>query len=568
MLHSDRVAVGVSHPVSFWSGVAAVTIGVLLQLPMYYDARHRHFVLRGMAMDPEMMVGMALMAVGIACVVHGLVARRSTEVSGRPLGDGIEVRALDGARIGPAHIRLMVVIALAIAIDTLKPYTFTFILPGVAKEYDLSSPTNHVIGHPPVALLPFFGILGTALGSFIWGYLGDKMGRRASILLASIIFIASSACGAMPAFWENQAMCFIMGLAVGGFLPIAYSLLVETVPSARRGQVVVLVAGIGTAAGFLLASVSAHWLIPLFNWRIMWFLGIPTGLVLIALNQFIPESPRFLIARGRLEEARAIMRIFGAAVVEVAPEAGVTGSSVVHGPPVSSGDRGLFHRPFVWLTFALLLYGLAWGVVSFGFIVWLPIDIAGAHTAIDQSQITAILSEAAVFSIPGAVFAAWLYGRSAKAAMVFFAAMCAASLVLFAVFGRQLTTSPSLLLVLLVILLISMWGSISVLCPYSAEVYPTRMRSSGAGIAAGASKLGGVLALVLSVLAISPPSLTGAAGLSAAPMVLAVVVIAAVGVETAHKSLETVPVRSGILKRYHDRDFINLDPLMDPGARH
>ena len=579
-----------SHPLSFWSGAAAVTIGVLLQLPMYIDAHRDHYVLNGMPMDPEMIIGMALMAAGLAAVVHGLYRRAANggaanggaandpslawsqglshahdqapaeqgRAAGATVATGangdhpadVQIRALDSTRIGGAHLRLMSALVVAIAIDTLKPYTFTFILPGVAKEYDLSSPAHQVLGHAPVALLPFFGILGTALGSVIWGYLGDRMGRRASILLACMIFIASSACGAMPAFWENESMCFVMGLAVGGFLPIAYSLLVETVPSRLRGQVVVLVAGVGTAAGFLLASVSALWLVPLFNWRIMWFLGIPTGLAIIGINQLIPESPRFLIAKGRYDEAFAIMKAFGAAVVEGSPNtpstapvpAFATASGAVGGAvdDQALGLSGLFRRPFRGLTSALSVYGLAWGVVSFGFIVWLPIDLASAHKAIHEAQVTAVLSEAAAFSIPGAVFAAWLYGRSSKAAMAFFAASCTAALGLFAVVGSKVATDPALLEALLVVLLISMWGSISVLCPYSAEVYPTRMRSTGAGLAAGASKLGGVLALALSVAAISPPSMTGAATLSAVAMLAAAVAIGAAGVETSRRRLDAI----------------------------
>ncbi|EQD58670.1 major facilitator transporter, partial [mine drainage metagenome] len=162
----------------------------------------------------------------------------------------------------------------------------------------------------------------------------------------------------MPAFWENQVMCFIMGLAVGGFLPIAYALLVETIPASRRGQAVVLVAGVGTAAGFLLASAFAHWLIPYFGWRIMWFLGIPTGLVLIALNQMLPESPRFLVATGRIEMARTVMRAFGVTLTEV-PVA--EDESVLSGPRpapyavstlwgAASDVFRLVHRPFVGLT--------------------------------------------------------------------------------------------------------------------------------------------------------------------------------------------------------------------------
>jgi MFS family permease len=106
----------------------------------------------------------------------------------------------------------MAALTLAVAIDTQKPFTFTFILPGVTAEYGLRSPSHPAPGHWPVALLPFFGILGTVLGSLIWGRLGDSIGRRASILLAAALFIGTAMCSAMPAFHWNLVACFVMGL--------------------------------------------------------------------------------------------------------------------------------------------------------------------------------------------------------------------------------------------------------------------------------------------------------------------------------------------------------------------
>jgi putative MFS transporter len=157
--------------------------------------------------------------------------------------------------------------------------------------------------------------------------------------------------------------------------------------------------------------------------------------------------------------------------------------------------------------------------------------------------VTALLAKAAFFSIPGAVLAAWLYGRSAKKAMVAFAATSALSLGVFWAFGPEVVASPTLFTVVLVALLVSMWGSISVLCPYSAEVYPTAVRATGAGLAAGASKVGGVLALAMAILAITPPDLTGAALMSAMPMLLAAVVVGIVGVETAGRPLDSIARR-------------------------
>ena len=134
----------------------------------------------------------------------------------------------------------------------------------------------------------------------------DRAAR--SLLLAATLFIGTAMCAAMPAFHWNLVACFFMGMSAGGLLPIAYSLLAETIPARRRGEAVVLVAGIGTALGFLLASWTAHWLIPTYGWRIMWFFGIPTGLALILLNRYIPESPRFLFSRGRADEAHDVLR--------------------------------------------------------------------------------------------------------------------------------------------------------------------------------------------------------------------------------------------------------------------
>ena len=139
------------------------------------------------------------------------------------------MRALDDAPMRPAHVGLLIVMAIAVTIDVMKPTTLAFVVPGMAQEYGLRSPLNPG-GTVPVALLPLSGITGTVIGSFFWGWLGDRIGRRASIMLAGIIFISTSICGAMPGYIWNFVMCFIMGLGVGGMLPIAYALMAEDYP--------------------------------------------------------------------------------------------------------------------------------------------------------------------------------------------------------------------------------------------------------------------------------------------------------------------------------------------------
>jgi MFS transporter, putative metabolite:H+ symporter len=536
--HRSKSGITFHNPLAFWSGAALVTIGVIANMPMLFAKKSTNYILAGTKADVGLIIGVLMIVVGTILTVIGVAPRqafkRSASASARV---HVRIKAMDDAKLTAAHYKLMAVLAVAIAVDTLKPFTFAFILPGYSAEYGLNSPSHPAPGALPAALFPIAGITGTTIGSFLWGFLADRIGRRACILLSAITFIGTAACGAMPSFNWNMAMCFLMGLGVGGLLPISYSLLSETIPARRRGGIVVLVAGIGTALGFLIASYGADWLIPHYSWRIMWFLGFPTGLVLIAINHFIPESPRFLLANGYASEARVVMRNFGAVAVEEQPDEQEPVSELA----AFKGEKfhELFRRPLGGLTLGVTLYGLAWGLVNFGFITWLPSNLA--KLGLSLTSITALIAKAALFSIPGAVLVAYLYDRwSSKKTMVLFSGITAATLAAFAVLGDSIVHHTGILTFLVICLLVSMWAVISVLSPYSAEVYPTKIRASGAGVAAGASKLGGVMALVMAALAISPPSVSGSAILVAIPCALAAVVIAVKGIETRGRRLEEI----------------------------
>lgn len=524
------------HPWAFYAGMTGLTVGVLLHLPMYFGQRHDHYMLAGMPMDGWMIFGMSLMLVGYVLIFYGIAPR-----VGRRMHDAgrVEVRALDHVRLGPAHYKLMAALAVGVAIDTQKPFTFTFILPGVASEYNLRSPTHPAPGHLPVALFPFIAIVGTVVGSLVWGHLGDRIGRRPTILLAATVFVGTSMCGAMPQYWENLVACFFMGAGAGGLLPIAYSLLTEAIPAKRRGQVVVLVAGIGTAVGFLFASWTAHWLIPTFGWRMMWFLNIPTGLSLILLNRFIPESPRFLFSRGRREDALAVMARYGSVVTERPADEPEDAPGAGQGAEEPAGVSTLLRRPFRGITAALTIYGLSWGFANFGFIVWLPVQLT--KNDISSGHVTAILAKAALFSIPSAVVMSWLYGRwSTRGVLILNAAMTVVPLAFFIFDSGGVAADNALLTVLLVILLVSLWGMISVIAPYAAEIYPTHIRAAGSGVIAGATKAGGVVALTMQVLGVGAVSLPAAALMAAVPAAVGGLMLLRVGIDTRGRGLEEI----------------------------
>ena len=205
--------------------------------------------------------------------------------------------------LGPAHWALMSVLVIALIIDIMKPATLGFTLPGMMTEYHVTKAT--------VSSFPFSALTGTVLGSIIWGVLADIYGRKATILLSAVMFVGTSICGAMPSLAWNVGMCFMMGVAAGGMLPVTYALLAEMMPSKHRGWALVLVGGLGAVGGYFAASAFSALLQPFFGWRILWILNLPTGLSLVLLGALIPESAKFLLARGRREEARNVMERFG-----------------------------------------------------------------------------------------------------------------------------------------------------------------------------------------------------------------------------------------------------------------
>ncbi len=516
-----------AHRRAFWSGIAAVSIGVVLHLPMYVGAGDMGYRLAGMPMDPSMKLGMALIVVGIALSVYGLVPRDAGAYPDRVAG--VRVAALDEAPIQRAHLALLAVMATAVTIDVMKPTTLAFVVPGVAQEYGLKSPLNPQ-GQVPVALLPLCALVGMVLGSAGWGWLGDRIGRRASILLAGVMFIATSICGAMPAFGWNLLMCFLMGAAVGGMLPIGFALLAETIPARHRSWLMVLIGG-DVAGAYIVTSLLASALEPRFGWRVLWLIGLPTGVLLILLNRWIPESPRFLLATGRTAEAEAVMARFGARLVREEPT------------PRSDEEPGrylqLFHRPLGGLTTAVALFGLGWGLVNSGFLLWLPTNLR--QLGLETGAPERLLAGAAIIGFPAVFVVALLYGFwSSRRTMIGVVLLTSATLFAFALLGRRVGDHPFLLQALIVLLLVGTNSILAVLTPYSSEVYPTRVRARGTGLAAACARGGGLLGVGVVVTGLAPPSLTGAAALGAVPTALAALAIACYGVETRRRRLEEI----------------------------
>jgi putative MFS transporter len=476
---------------------------------MYWMARGMGFHLAGMSMDAGMLVGMGLILAGCALAAFGLLPR--VEADAEPV---TVIAPPEDAALTPAHWMMCALLALALVVDIMKPASLGFVTPGMRAEYGLE---KHI-----VAFLPFAALAGTVAGSFVWGWLADIYGRRASILLSSVMFVGTSICGAMPDFWWNVGMCFLMGAAAGGMLPVAYALLAEIMPTRHRGWSLVLVGGIGAVGGYFAASAFSAWLQPAWGWRILWFLNLPTGLILIALSPFLPESARFLQHIGRGAEARAMLARFGAVVVSTPRER----ESHSHLPPVDPRYLGV--------TTALTLGALAWGLVNFGILLWLPGALVQEGASVEAAS--GLIARSALIAAPTILLSVWLYSAwSTRGALILMLLATAAGL--FGLMGRSLgleaLANP---LAPLTLLVVGSSGVISILLPYTAENFPLRIRGRATGWMAGCSKIGGLFAQGLSVFSLAPP-LGLAAALVGGLVVVAVCLTLLWGRETRGRDL-------------------------------
>jgi putative MFS transporter len=398
----------------------------------------------------------------------------------------------------------------------MKPATLGFVLPGMMSEYQVDKAT--------VSQFPFSALIGTVIGSVIWGIIADVYGRKASILLSAVMFVGTSICGAMPSLAWNVGMCFLMGVAAGGMLPVTYALLAEMMPSKHRGWALVLVGGLGAVGGYFAASGLSALLQPEFGWRIMWLLNLPTGLSLVLLGALIPESAKFLLARGRTDEARRVMERFGSKARHTRPAETVALEK--------RSSVALTGRAFLGQLVSLSLAATCYGLINFGLLLWLPADLVARGYSMEVSS--KLLAESAFIAFPTVFIVAYVYSRwSTKWSVV--GSITVTLLGLAGVLWLEFTGKGSPVLPV-ALLIIGTNAMIAMLLPYTAESFPLRIRGRTTGTVAACTKAGGMIAQFLAILALVPP-LALVAVIIMVPTAAALILVAWFGKETRGRDL-------------------------------
>ena len=324
-------------------------------------------------------------------------------------------------------------------------------------------------------------LAGSLCGSLVLGRLADRIGRRAIFQYAILwyaVFTAGTALAWGP--WSVMTFRFLAGLGLGGLLVVDPSMLAEYLPPQRRGRLLVFL-DFWWPVGLLLATgLSFLFLGPNFNrfgdwsWRYLFLAAAFPAFLAFVVRRTLPESPYFLARSGRSSEAAEVLEeITGRPV-----EAGAVSAS----PEPESSVRELVAPALRGRAATTALIWIALNVSYYGLFLWLPFVLQGEkHFHVDLYLLLAL---SALSQFPGYGAAIWLVERiGRKPTLAAFLFLGGVSAYAFAAADTQGVYITALFFVGFFNL--GAWGAVY---PYTAELFPTRLRSSAFGLMEGVGK--------------------------------------------------------------------------------
>ncbi|PYE53344.1 MFS transporter [Deinococcus yavapaiensis] len=429
-------------------------------------------------------------------------------------------------RVGDGRFqrKLLFVAGLTWAADALEVLIASFVLPGLVASFGLQRTGTQA------TLFLSAAFVGMFVGALFWGPLADRIGRRGVLLTTVSLGVLFGVGAALsPSFEIALLFRFLTGFAIGGTLPVDYALLAEFVPTKLRGRYLVLLESfwaLGTVAAALLSWWLFTTLPPSDAWR--WLLGLAAlpGLVSLWIRVSVPESPRFLLLKGRAEEARSIL-----GRIAVLNGRALSVPALARPPKVLGASIGTLFRPP--LAKRTVLLSVTWFCLSLGYygiFSWLPTYFRSQ--GLDLGLVYRNTLILALAQIPGYLLAAFLVDRVGRRATL------TAYLLGSAVFAFLFTlvVSPAGSLLASSLLSFSLLGAWGALYAFTPELFPTFARSTGMGWASGMARLASVLAPSVGALLLSS-RLSLALGLFAALFVVGAFAALFIGEETKGQRL-------------------------------
>lgn len=331
--------------------------------------------------------------------------------------------------------------------------------------------------------------LGAVPGAFVWGWLGDKIGRRTvfiwsavTISLATgIMVFTPGPSAAIPGWLFLMFFRFFVGIGNAGIFTIDLPLVQEFMPAYKRGWVSALITTL-LPGGSMLAGLIAAWLLPIIGWRYLFLVGLAPLVLVFMIRFWVPESPRWLMRMGRNEEARQSL----AWALMIDPHEIELPRTAA--PAEETRWLELFKYPK--LVAAGCLTGMTQtGGASLGLwgatLLVIVLNTTPAHAAflmvfVNLAGIIGRFSITALIEPMGRRGAGTLY------------CVMAALLLVVAGYAYDVFIGPWSLYYMLIVAQGFFSSAIyTVVGPYMSEIWPSRLRSSGMGMSYGVGNLSG-----------------------------------------------------------------------------
>lgn len=389
------------------------------------------------------------------------------------------VARLEALPFSSWHLRARIIVGSATFFDAFDALSLAFVLPVLVRLWHIT-PTQ-------IGWLIAIGYLGQFAGALVFGVFAERHGRVRSVAIATALMsIMSISCAFAGNFGTLLALRLVQGIGVGGEMPVAAVYINELSRARGRGRFFLLYELIFPVGLMMTGQIGAV-LVPRLGWQVMFFIGGLPGLVITALLLGLPESPRWLISKGRLDEAKAVIRQI---------EASSPGSATrgVHSEPRTTEPRTFEPRTLEPPTKATellappyrrrtLVIWVLWACAYFitnGLNNWMPTLYSSVyHLSLSEALRAGTFNNIAQVAILlGCAFAIDRAGRRRWTAAGF-----ATGAVLLAMLGTFAAHSVNAVIALVTVSY-GVVGSVNaVLYLYTPEIYPTRMRALGTGAA-------------------------------------------------------------------------------------
>ena len=437
---------------------------------------------------------------------------------------------LDRLPISGFHYRIFWLVGAGMFFDGYDLYVAGGVLASLIQSKFSTLPQN----------LQFISLtfVGMTLGALITGFVGDKFGRRFTYQINLLIFGLASLAAAFAQDMPQLIACrFVQGLGLGAEIVVGYSTMTEFVPPKVRGRWLSMMAFI-VVAGFPATALLGYLIIPNFGWRPMFVIAGLGSLFVWYLRKNLPESPRWLEARGRTEEAESLMQ-----AIETEAASGKPLPPVVVPAPVARVSATDLVRPPLLQR---LIVG-CWVLISintliFGFVLFLPqFFLRQGLTITNSLAYTVVLS---VASLVGCALGAWSSDAVGRRASIIGASVV--TIVAGYIYARfDASADAAIVLTVGFILIVAIYVQTALLYGvYTPELFPTEIRLRANGICNMFGRGATVVSPFIVGSLIASSGLPGVIWLMIALVVIQILVVWAWGVEPRNRGLEDVAAKT------------------------